>query len=145
LEAGAPLIRRQLATGPVALVFGSEKFGLANEDLSHCHWLVRITTREAHISMNLGQAVAICLYELVREGAAPGPAELPPSAAAGEVERITEVLIEALRVSGYMKPKAGATTEEKTRRLVRRLHWGARDAEVFLGMLRRVLWKLRQE
>src|SRR5271166_982287 len=65
LEYGTRLIRKQLASrGRVALLFGSEKVGLSNHDLSHCHWLVRIPTREEHISMNLGQAVAVCLYEL---------------------------------------------------------------------------------
>ena len=64
---GAAQISIGLRTSsPVALLFGSEKFGLSNEDLSHCHWLLRIPTREEHGSMNLGQAVAICLYELHR-------------------------------------------------------------------------------
>src|SRR5208283_5200982 len=70
LEHGARLIRKQLASGRVALLFGSEKVGLSNQDISHCHWLMRIPTCEEHISMNLGQAVAVCLYELVREGKA---------------------------------------------------------------------------
>src|SRR5271157_3988718 len=67
LEYGTRLIRKQLQSGRVALLFGSEKVGLSNEDLSHCHWLMRIPTREEHSSMNLGQAVAVCLYELVRD------------------------------------------------------------------------------
>ena len=55
---------------PVALLFGSEKFGLSNEDMSHCHWLLRIPTREEHGSMNLGQSVAVCLYEIIRQPSA---------------------------------------------------------------------------
>jgi len=70
LEYGARLIREQLRSNRVALLFGSEKFGLSNQDLSHCHWLVCIPTREENISMNLGQAVAVCLYELVRDAKA---------------------------------------------------------------------------
>src|SRR5215469_1389273 len=68
-EAG-PAIRERLKTGNVALLFGSEKWGLSNESLSYCHWLLRIPTREEHRSMNLGQAVAVCLYELGRDGLA---------------------------------------------------------------------------
>src|SRR5205085_3037262 len=67
LEDGARLIRKRLLAGPVALLFGSEKFGISNHDMAHCHWLMRIPTRENHPSMNLGQAVAICMYELVRQ------------------------------------------------------------------------------
>src|SRR5258708_7192329 len=39
LEIGGRMIAKKLATAPVALLFGSEKFGLSNEDMSHCHWL----------------------------------------------------------------------------------------------------------
>ncbi len=70
LEYGGKLIAKKLATAPVALLFGSEKFGLSNEDMSHCHWLMRIPAREEHGSMNLGQAVAVCLYEIIRSPAA---------------------------------------------------------------------------
>jgi tRNA C32,U32 (ribose-2'-O)-methylase TrmJ len=56
-------LARHLASESAALLFGSEKFGLSNEDLSYCHWLLRIGIREEHGSMNLGQAVAVCLYE----------------------------------------------------------------------------------
>src|SRR5271156_4540509 len=67
LEYGSKLIQRRLASASVALLFGSEKFGLSNEDLSHCHWLMRIPTTDPGLSMNLGQAVALCLYELARD------------------------------------------------------------------------------
>src|ERR1017187_5159838 len=143
LEYGARLIKRALAKAPVALLFGSEKFGLSNEDLSHCHWLMRIPTVDADLSMNLGQAVALCLYELARD---PKAVEARPErirrAGAEENEQITALLIEVLRRSGYINPVTAASTEEKIRRLVRRLDVAARDAPVLLGMLRQVLWKV---
>src|SRR6267143_2166741 len=55
LEYGARIIRKQLGSSRVALLFGSERVGLSNQDLSHCHLLLRIPTHEANISMNLGQ------------------------------------------------------------------------------------------
>jgi TrmH family RNA methyltransferase len=143
LEDGARLIRRQLRAGKVGVLFGSEKVGLSNHDLSHCHWLMRIPTRDEHRSMNLGQAVAICLYELIRTAKISRPAKPLDVAAAGEIERITSVLFDVLRTTRYWNPGAGAATEEKVRRLVRRLHLQADDAEVVLGMLRQILWKVR--
>jgi tRNA/rRNA methyltransferase len=147
LEYGARLILRRLSADPpkaVALLFGSEKFGLSNEDLSHCHWLMRIPTVGVDLSMNLGQAVALCLYELARD---PKAANTRPekihSAGAEENEQITARLIEALRESGYINPLTAASTEEKVRRLVRRLDISQRDVPVLLGMLRQILWKLR--
>jgi TrmH family RNA methyltransferase len=143
LEYGARLIRTQLASGRVALLFGSEKVGLANDDLSHCHWLLHIPTRQQHISMNLGQAVAVCLYELVRDAKAAPSAKKKQRASAGEMERITALLLEALHASGYVNPGAANASEEKVRRLVRRLQLDAPDAELLLGMLRQIAWKLR--
>jgi tRNA/rRNA methyltransferase len=146
LAAAAPLIRQQLSSksGRVALLFGSEKRGLSNEDLSHCHWLLRVPTREEHGSMNLGQAVAVCLYELIRESKTKAaPEKLPALATAGELERLSTILFDALQWSGYVKRGAEASAQEKMRRMVRRLRLKADDAELWLGMLRKILWKLR--
>ncbi len=148
LAAGARLIRRH--RGPVALLFGSEKRGLSNADFSHCHWLLRIPTDAAHPSMNLAQAVAVCLYELDRwrkqqaaSGRRPATSDQRP-AASDSLERLTALLLDSLRASGYLKPRAGAETEEKIRRLVRRLHLTADDAQLWLGIFRQMAWKLRR-
>ena len=145
LEHGAVRIRKKLVSGRVGLLFGSEKVGLSNHDLSHCHWLMHVPTREKHPAMNLGQAVAVCLYEIVRihEVSAAEKKELLVSA--GEAERITQVLLESLRASGYHDKAASEMTEAKIRRFVRRLHLQQQDAELFLGMLRQILWKLRSD
>jgi TrmH family RNA methyltransferase len=144
LERGAKLIRKELSSGKVALLFGTEKTGLSNDDLSYCHWLMSIPTREQHISMNLGQAVAICLYELIRESKAPATKTTKTKAAsAGEVERISKVLLESLHLSGYVNPISVTSTEERVRRMVRRLNLSSEDAELWLGMYRQMLWKMR--
>jgi len=144
LEYGARLIQRALAQAPVALLFGSEKFGLSNDDLSHCHWLMRIPTVDANLSMNLGQAVALCLYELARDPkAALARPEKIRAASAAEQEQVTAMLLDALRQSGYINPRTAGSTEEKVRRLVRRLDIASRDAPVVMGMLRQILWKLK--
>jgi TrmH family RNA methyltransferase len=153
LKEAAPLVRKRLrAGGRVALLFGSEKRGLANDDLSYCHWLLHIPTREEHLSMNLGQAVAVCLYELARgAGVADSRAknkvtdktEKLKRATAGELERITAMLIDALRASGYLEQRPVAAKEEKIRRMVRRLGLSSNDAEVWLGMLRQMRWKMK--
>jgi tRNA/rRNA methyltransferase len=162
LEQGARLIRKQLLHGRVALLFGSEKRGLSNEDLSHCQWLLRIPTREEHGSMNLGQAVAVCLYEMSRDATAretkrPAPArpdrsagkrrnqkdqEVALPATSAQLERITTMLLDALRTSGYLEAKPSAKTDEKIRRMVRRLKLSGADAEFLMGMVRQMVWKI---
>jgi TrmH family RNA methyltransferase len=147
LDAGAKIIRKQLAQrqkqSRAAILFGSEKRGLANDDLSHCHWLMRIPTREEHGSMNLGQAVAVCLYELARSGQ-PARAEKIKAANAGDLERVTTLLLETLRISGYLDSRPDASAEEKLRRMVRRLKLSAGDAEFWMGLLRQMVWKMKE-
>jgi TrmH family RNA methyltransferase len=143
LETGGKIIARKLASAPVALLFGSEKFGLSNEDMSYCHWLMRIPTRDEHGSMNLGQAVAVCLYEIIRNPAAVRvKPEVKRLASAEEMERVTALLEEVLEHSGYVHARVEGSTKMKIRRLIRRMDLNPHDAEVWLGMLRQIKWKL---
>jgi TrmH family RNA methyltransferase len=149
-EAGG-MIGEELARegGRVALLFGSEKTGLSNDELSHCHWLLTIPMEQhedvRHPSMNLGQAVAVCLYELVRQSGAAVSAGsgVPATAEAGEVERLTALLTEVLEGTGYTKRHPTNCEEEQIRRLVLRMGIAASDVPVWMGILRQVLWKAR--
>ena len=144
-EYGARLIRRRMRDSNVALLFGSEKFGLSNDALSHCHWLIRIPTCELNISMNLGQAVAVCLYELIRDSRYERSAPQSKLATAQALERITALLLEALQSSGFLDRRRVSDADERIRRLVRRLRLPERDAVMWMGMLRQMLWKMKQE
>lgn len=147
LEMGAEVVRAQLRSGArVAVLFGSEKVGLSNEDLNHCQLLLRIPTRAEHPSMNLGQAAAIVLYELVRRTTAEAASATPieqPLATAGERERLMGVLLEALSFSGYAHRGTDTLMEEKVRRLVRHLTLTRSDLHEWLGLVRQLLWKLQ--
>jgi TrmH family RNA methyltransferase len=135
-------------SGRVALLFGSEKTGLSNDELSHCHWLLTIPMKEhedhRHPSMNLGQAVSVCLYELVRHEGLPAVfAGGGASRTAGEEERLTALLTEVLEETGYTKRHPANCDEGQIRRLVLRMAVAAADVPVWMGILRQVLWKVR--
>jgi TrmH family RNA methyltransferase len=141
LEAGAKRMQAQLHAGArVAILFGSEKVGLSNEDLSRCQALVRIPTETGQPSMNLGQAVAVSLYELIRgEGALATENVAAPLATAADQERLTRVLADALAASG-----AGREGDEtRLRRLVQHGSLTAEDAHTWMGIFRQILWKLK--
>lgn len=142
LATGGCLIRKRMASGRVALLFGSEKRGLSNRDLSHCHWLLHIPTQEAHVSMNLGQAVAVCLYELVQDRNKTSRDKKVSFANARELERITVQLLKVLQASGYVNLRATPVAGEKIRRMVYRMKLSESDAELWLGMLRQIGWKI---
>jgi TrmH family RNA methyltransferase len=144
LDKAGPLLRKRLAKERVALLFGSEKWGLSNESLSYCHWLVHIPTREEHQSMNLGQAAAVCLWELARRKKSFEEGSARPNARMETVTRITDAMLECLLRSGYVAARSEALAEEKLRRMVRRFSLDAADAEVLLGMMRKVQEKLRK-
>lgn len=143
LEAG--MVRARGHEGRLALLFGSEKFGLSNEDMSFCHSLIRIPTVPDTPSMNLGQAVAVCLYEFVRDGgAAPLNAEFHAPDGL-DAEMITSMLREVLERSGYTNRITSVSTNEKMRRWVRRLRISQRDAPLLMGVLRQILWKFGKD
>ncbi len=144
LEQGSQLLREHLLSGRIALLFGSEKRGLSNDDLDHCHWLMRIPTREGHISMNLGQAAAVCLYELIRSEIAPAGSPVSPPATSAQLERMTQALLDALASGGYIKPGTEAATEAKTRRMIHRMQLAPEDAETWTGMFAKIVFRLRQ-
>jgi TrmH family RNA methyltransferase len=205
LQDAAPLVEAETARGNVAILFGSEKRGLSNDDLSYCHWTMHIPTAPDHVSMNLGQAVAVSLYEITRAPALPelasqqssslseqSSSQLPASlqtaashhspsiatqdnaglpssdiatlldsgnpeidhqrasspgdsrlATSEESERLAASLMQALSISGYVKPGTDAAVEDRVRRLVRRMRLTSDDADLVQGMVKQILWKLR--
>ena len=148
--AGALRAAEQQTAPRVALLFGSEKTGLSNEELSHCHWLLTIPMHqidgEHHVSMNLGQAAAVCLYELVRGGEAAQPMKTMwaegGEADGASLERITATLNRVLEATEYTRRHAANSEPAQVRRLVRRIGASAVDAPIWMGILRQILWKL---
>jgi len=139
--------------GRVAIVFGPEKHGLTREDLSYCHVFVEIPTDPQQPSMNLGQAAAVCLYELAVRLATdphhPGPrrqvqsAEHTSSPTSGNLDILAQ-LIEQVMVAARYSPKTmQAANRHDLRLMLRRLHFDAADIRRALGLFRRILWRFR--
>jgi len=73
---------------------------------------MRIATADQSRSMNLGQAVAVCLYEISRSPVKAEPRK-STSASAGEMEQLTQMLLEASRQSGYLNPVVASSPRTK--------------------------------
>lgn len=162
LPALAPLVARELAGGGrIAVVFGPEKHGLTRDDLSYCHALVEIPTDARQPSMNLGQAVAVCLYELssrvfeTAEGSAARGfsadnsnstrLSLEASAApSGTLELLSGLIEETMGAAGYSPRSMQAANRHDLRLLVRRLGLNPADTRRALGLFRRILWRLKR-
>ena len=130
-----------------ALLFGSEKHGLSNDQLSYCHGIARIPTSSVTPSMNLGQAVAVCCYELARARAV---AERPPSsrvflsdpANLHSLEHLFDRAVLVLAEVGYLKPKSRAATLIKLRRVLLDLGLTNNDVRIVGGILAQIEWKI---
>ncbi len=135
--------------GRVALLFGSEKTGLSNEELSHCHSLLTIPMEAhagvRHASMNLGQAAAVCLYELVRGAGVIARKGGERAMTGEESERLAGLLGEVLEEAGYRRHHPANSGIEDLRRLALRMGNNAADGVVWMGMLRQILWRMRRD
>ena len=148
----APLVERELARGGrVAVVFGPEKHGLTREDLSYCHLLVEIPTDPRQPSMNLGQAVAVCLYELASRafpsesvGVAEKPQDSTPAAPSGNLDLLGGLVEETMITAGYSPAAMRAANRHDLRLLLRRLAPTERETRRMLGLFRRILWRLKR-
>lgn len=82
-QEAAALLREAAPSGPVALVFGSERTGLTNEELDLCHHVARVPAAIPQPSLNLAQCVMLFAYAWHRARlAAPGAAPRRPPALA---------------------------------------------------------------
>jgi tRNA/rRNA methyltransferase len=126
----------------VGLLFGSERSGLDNGELSCCHAILNIPTGDSQPSMNLGQAVALVCYELCGRsaGAAPRGARPAESPSLREVERVVEEIYGLLvEVRG---PGRGARQHEAE---VRRALLDARMTKGAMGILRILLRRAKSK
>ena len=138
------VLARHRGAKRIALLFGSEKRGLTNADLSRCHAIVRIPTISETPSMNLGQAVAVCCYELSRiSHRKTDLAAIPPKATAASMREVVR-LIDAIE---KLLPPAQKRQQGRRRTRLREmfLRWSpaSRDVALLLGVFRDLAWRIQ--
>ncbi|HNQ05446.1 MAG TPA: RNA methyltransferase [Thiobacillaceae bacterium] len=132
----APALLAHAISGPVALVFGSETFGLCNEQLMQCRWLVNIPTSPGYASLNLGAAVQVLAYEL-RSSLADAPLDLPafePAAHAAQEALLAE-LERTLVAIGYLDPAHPKRLMPRLRRFFAKAGLEREEVAIWRGIL----------
>jgi tRNA/rRNA methyltransferase len=137
----APDLLSAAARGPVALVFGSEDKGLRLEELTLATHLLRIPSDPAFSSLNLAQAVMVCVHELyVAAGAFHPPMEKSPPAAHAFRERMFAAWRETMRDIRFCPDEKTDHMMLGLRRILTRGELTENDVKILLGLARQASW-----
>ena len=139
---------RELAGGGhrVAFVFGSERFGLANDDVYACHACLTIPTDPAYGSLNLAQAVQLIAYDW-RQACGGFPVSPPaPDARLADavaVQGLIEHWRETLEGVGFLDPATPRKLMARLHRLAHRCGLSEEEVHILRGIARAVLRQRR--
>ena len=122
---------------PVAIVFGTERSGLRNDQMDLCNALVYIPANPAYSSLNLASAVQLIAYELRFAQGDFQPPKAPewPPATADEMELFYEHLERVLLKSGFLKPDNPRHLQRKLRRIFNRARLDDHEMQIMRGIL----------
>ncbi len=128
--------------GRAAFLFGREDRGLLTSELDLCHRFITIPTDENLPSMNLAQAVAVCLYETARAvGRAQGKSSGRKRLASGKVlEGMYAHMRRTLLDIGFLDPQNPDHILRSFRRIFGRAHLNDREVRILHGLWSRIDW-----
>jgi tRNA/rRNA methyltransferase len=128
----------------IGLVFGSEKDGLTNDELSLCHLYARIPAVASFPSLNLAQAVMVIGYELFR---ATGvlPARPGGLVTARDLENMFEHMEKTLNGIGFFNTHHPRNIMGTLRRIFGRSKMDEREVRILQGIWSRVDWFIREK
>ncbi|HEX2010514.1 MAG TPA: RNA methyltransferase [Roseateles sp.] len=123
----------------LGLVFGSERYGMSNEDVYRCHAVLSIPTHPDYGSLNLAQAVQLLAYDLRQAlgGFAVQPRTADPNLADGRaVQGLLVHLEQALTEIGYLDPAAPKKLMPRLNQLFNRAQLTAEEVHILRGIAR---------
>lgn len=142
----ATAILASASVNPVALVFGRENSGLTNEELAICTNLIQIPSSLEYPSLNLAQAVMVCVYELfVASGTFELPLEKSPECPTATREHMFRMWREVLLDIGFMNDEKSDHMMLGIRRILSRAPLTTDDVNILMGIARQMAWKSRQK
>ena len=127
------------STHRVAFVFGSERFGMANDDVYRCHACLSIPTAPDFGSLNLAQAVQLIAYEWRQAlGSFPVQPRTAPvrQADATMVQGLLEHWREMLVQIGFLDPAAPKKLMPRLNQLANRLQPTEEEVHILRGIAR---------
>lgn len=126
--------------GPTALIFGREDRGLLTDELDLCTRLVTIPTENALPSLNLAQAVAICLYEIALASSDERRKRRRKVAPSATREVMYSHMRETLSEVGFLDPQNPDHILHTFRRIFARAGLNEREVRILQGLWSRLDW-----
>jgi len=124
----------------VALLFGRERYGLTNEEMQRCHFLVNIPSNPEYSSLNIAQAVQIMAYELRVAAQGFAGIEIPPPdwqpVDGVQMERFFEHLEQTLLDVEFLNPRQPRKLMARLRRLFNRARPDQNEINILRGILK---------
>jgi len=136
----APKIVAAAHSSKVALVFGPEDHGLSNDDLQHCQQLIAIPAHPSYPSLNVAQAVMICLYEIFLASLDGEPEETISRAPAEDVERLFDKMERCMLKIGFLDSQNPKHILLAFRRFLGRAGLEEKDVRILIGLFRQIEW-----
>lgn len=144
----APALIAKAREGKVAILFGREDRGLANEDVDRAQMVLTVPTREDYSSINLGQAVLLVAYELFLEAGNPAPLKAPKRtfapATASQLEGLFEQAEDALASIDFFKSGVREGAMRTLRGIFHRADLDAREVNMLRGVFVEVVAHVRR-
>ncbi|MGH7773927.1 MAG: RNA methyltransferase [Candidatus Binatia bacterium] len=131
-------------SGKTAIVFGPEDHGLSNRDLKYCQWLITIPAHPDYPSLNVAQAVMICLYEIFLAAMKTAPREMITRAPAESVERLFDRMRRSLLKIGFLDSQNPEHILLALRRILGRAGLEEKDVRILNGLFRQIEWYAEQ-
>ena len=126
----------------IAFLFGSERFGMRNEDVYRCHVCLSIPTNPQFGSLNIGAALQVIAYEWrLALGSFPLPGSTPHSAPAdaAQVAGMLVHLQESLEALGFLDPLAPKKLMPRLNQLFNRASVTQEEIHILRGIAKAVL------
>ncbi|MFL5331040.1 MAG: RNA methyltransferase [Gemmataceae bacterium] len=136
-----PHMLRHISERPVTLVFGPERNGLTNDEITKCDHLIEIPANPEYPALNLSHAVAICLYELCRQAMSWSSPKVPdPVASHDERERMYAHLRSGLEAIHFLYDEKADALMHAVRALLNRTEPNLADLKLLHGLARQLEW-----
>ncbi len=137
-RAAAEMAACESRAGDIALVFGTERTGLSNDDIDRCHYRVTIPANPRYSSLNLAAAVQVLCYECrvaLNESGSGESRVIEESAAADDMARFYEHLERVLLASDFLDPDNPRHLMRRLKRLFNRARPSANELNILRGIL----------